>query len=43
MKRSSYSWSRVVGWIIAIAFACWIFGALLQLGLYGSITEPCCK
>lgn len=31
---------RIVGWLIALAGAGWVAGALLQLLMYGAVTEP---
>lgn len=31
---------RLVGWLIGLAAAGWVAGSLLQLLMYGVITEP---
>ena len=34
---------RTIGWILAISAAMWVFGALVQLLLYGTVVQPCCQ
>lgn len=33
---------EIIGCVLGIATLCWILGILLQLFLYGTVTDPCC-